>query len=475
MNRALRLTALAAVASALTTCATNPATGERQLMLLSESQEIAMGREADPEIVASMGLYENPALQSYVSDLGRRMAAQTTRPNLPWTFRVLDDPVVNAFALPGGYVYITRGILAHFESEAQLASVLGHEIGHVTARHSAEQMSRAQLAQVGLVAGAIFTPERFQDLIGVAGVGMQLMFLKFSRSDESQADALGFRYLMRLRYDPHPMADVFTMLERVSQASGGGGVPEWLSTHPNPGNRRERIEQMIGSAGPVGTTVNRDDYLARLDGLVYGEDPRQGYFEGSLFLHPTLRFRIEFPNGWRTVNQRDAVAAGAPDESAVMQLSLAEQPSADLAARAFFGQQGITGSLLESSRINGLPAVSGEFDATSAQTPVHGAAVFVEYGGTTYQILGYAATVNWPTHRSLVLQTFRSFAPETRASVLNVKPRRLAVVTLERAMTLRDFAARYPSVVSLDELALINQVDADTRFTSGARVKRVVQ
>src|SRR5581483_975197 len=199
----LRIAACLAVATAA--CATNPATGAKQLMLVSESQEIGMGRSYDREVVAT-----------------------SERPRLPWTFRVVDDPVVNAFALPGGYIYVTRGILAYLNSEAELAGVVGHEIGHVTARHAASQLTRQQLAQTGLALGALASPtvERFA---GLASAGLGVLFLKYSRDDESQADELGLRYLRRANYDPREMPHVFDMLARVSRAEGGGRVPEWLA------------------------------------------------------------------------------------------------------------------------------------------------------------------------------------------------------------------------------------------------------
>jgi predicted Zn-dependent protease len=221
-------------------CAINPATGKRQLVLISEAQEIAIGRESDESIVAQFGLYPDEALQDYVAGIGHDLAARSERPDLDWTFRVLDDPLVNAFALPGGYIYVTRGILAHFNSEAELASVLGHEIGHVTARHGVNQMSKAQLAQLGLGVASILAPEEVQKFGGLATQGLGLLFLKFGRDDERQADDLGLRYIVNEGYDPRPMAEVFETLERVSRTSGGGRVPAWASTHPNPENRSER-------------------------------------------------------------------------------------------------------------------------------------------------------------------------------------------------------------------------------------------
>src|SRR5437773_7804908 len=288
-------------ASLVAGCATNPATGARQLMLVSESQEIAMGRDYDKQVVASIGLYPDSGLQRYIQQFGTRLAATSERPNLPWTFRVVDDPVVNAFALPGGFIYVTRGIFAHLNSEAELAGVVGHEIRHVTARHSVSQLSKQQLAQLGLAVGTIASPE-FERFAGLASAGLGVLFLKYSRDAERQADDLGLRYMRRVNYDPREMPHVFELLTRVSQAQGGGRVPEWLATHPDPENRRGRIEQEIATLPQTfsGVAVNRDAYLRRLDGLVFGNNPREGYFKDNQFFHPDLRFRVTFPEGWTT-------------------------------------------------------------------------------------------------------------------------------------------------------------------------------
>jgi predicted Zn-dependent protease len=173
-------------------CATNPATGKKELILVSEDQEVQMGQAEAKRTISQLGAYADSELQNYVSSIGKKLAAVSERPQLPWTFTIVDDPQVNAFALPGGPIFITRGILAHMGSEAELAGVLGHEIGHVTARHSASQMSRAQLAQIGLGLGTVLRPDLAQ-FAGLASTGLQVLFLKYSRDDESEADMLGFR------------------------------------------------------------------------------------------------------------------------------------------------------------------------------------------------------------------------------------------------------------------------------------------
>jgi predicted Zn-dependent protease len=257
-----------------------------------------------------MGLYPDSSLQKYVGSLGLKLASTSERPKLPWKYQVIDDPVVNAFALPGGFVYVTRGILAHLNNEAEFVGVLGHETGHVTAEHSVNQISTQQLMQLAWRRYGC-SNRNWQQNTGRWQASVFSLTLKFSRDDEEQADLLGLRYMKKNNQDPRQLANVMEMLQRVSKASGGegGGVPEWLSTHPDPGNRREFIEQEIakGGADLSKTTVNRDQYLSRLDGMIYGENPREGYFKGTTFLHPDMKFRLEFPSGWQTQNQKQAV------------------------------------------------------------------------------------------------------------------------------------------------------------------------
>jgi predicted Zn-dependent protease len=469
----LRIAACLAVATAA--CATNPATGAKQLMLVSESQEIGMGRSYDREVVASIGLYPDSALQRWIQEFGARLAATSERPRLPWTFRVVDDPVVNAFALPGGYIYVTRGILAYLNSEAELAGVVGHEIGHVTARHSASQLSRQQLAQLGLALGTIASPavERYA---GLASAGLGVLFLKYSRDAERQADDLGLRYLRRAHYDPREMPHVFEMLARVSQAQGGGRVPEWLATHPDPENRRGRIEQEI-AAGPqdfAGTAVNREAYLRRLDGLVFGTNPREGFFRGNEFLHPELRFRMTFPEGWATSNGRQAVVAVSPRKDAVVELSLAAGPSAEAAAGAFLSQRGLTGGSPVRTHVAGLPAVSAAFAAATDNGEVRGTALFVDYRGATYRLLGYAPAAAWPAYQRAAERALWSFAPLTERAVLDVQPQRLAIVPVERRTTIAELARERPSPLAPAALALLNQVEPDTPLEPGRLIKWVV-
>jgi predicted Zn-dependent protease len=402
---------LATFSLAVTGCSTNLATGERHLNLVSESQEIAMGKEYDVQTQAAIGVYDNAEVQKYIQQLGTSIAAKTERPNLPWTFRVVDDPVVNAFALPGGFIYVTRGLLAHMNNEAQLTGVVAHEIGHVTARHSVNNMSNQMLAQLGLGIGMILAPEEMQKYGSLASTALSILFLKFSRDDETQADALAVRYMARVEKDPHELIQVMKLLERVSEASGGGRIPEWLSTHPSPPTRAQDITSQIDTMRqkPLATKTDPAAYLKHLDGLTFGENPREGYFKGSSFYHPDLKFQLEFPQGWKTANQKQAVIAQSEAGDAVLQLTLANARSADSASNAFFTQQGISTGQRQSQSINGLRSMNGTFTATTEQGSVAGKATFVEYDGRVYQILGYSTQQSWSGYQSPVNSAAASF------------------------------------------------------------------
>ncbi len=470
-RRTLVLGLLAALAAP--GCARNAATGANQFSLISEPQEIQMGRDNDQQVAASLGLYPDAALQAYVQQLGARLAAKTERPGLPWTFRIVDDAAVNAFALPGGFVYVTRGLLGYVSSEAQLASVIGHEIGHVTARHSVTQLSRQELAQFGLGIASAVSPT-FARYGGLAGTGLSILFLAYSREDEQQADELGLRYLVRGGWDPNEMPKVFTTLDRIDAATPGGRLPTWLATHPSPANRYEHIGQAISALPPgFGRTVNRDPYLLRLDNLVFGADPREGYFQGALFLHPASRFRFTFPEGWTTANAKQAVTAVSPQQDAVVQLTLAPEGSAAAAATQFLAQQGTTGAAPARGSVGGLPAVSGSFTAAADGGTLSGDVVFVEYGGGVFRLLAYSGDANWPGYRAAAERSLRSFAPLTEAAALNAQPLRIHLITLSQPTTLDALLRGRAAGVPLATLAIINQVEPLTPLASRQTAKWV--
>jgi predicted Zn-dependent protease len=458
----------------LTACAVNPATGARELSLIGEGREIEMGREADGQVSAIYGLVDDADLQTYVSDIGRRLAAASERPSLPWSFKVVDDPIVNAFALPGGFIYVTRGILANFDSEAELAGVLGHEIGHVTARHSVSQMSRQQLQQ-GLLVGAMIFSETARQYGGLAAAGLQVLNLRYSRGDESESDELGLRYISRLQYDPDAMIGVFEMLAQVG-GGGEGRLPEWQLTHPYPENREANMRSIIAASGmPRTGAVERDRFLDRIDGLVYAENPREGYFRGQRFLHPDLEWELTFPSGWTGVNQRSAVGAIAPNERAQVVLSVAEgaaEPAAEL--RDFLRQEGVSGGAVREDGSGPVERARARFDVTTQDGTLSGEAAFLRYDGTTYRVLGYSTQSDWSNYASAVAATISSFAPVTDRAVLDVQPLRIQVVTLRSATSLSSYHQRNGGPIDLEELARLNRRAPGDVLSAGTRIKTVV-
>ena len=452
-------------------CTMNPATGQRQLTLMSEAQEIQMGQQTHPEVLATFGAYDDPAWQSYIQELGSKIAATSERPDLDWTFTVLDDPVVNAMALPGGFIYVNRGILANFNSEAELASVLGHEVGHVTARHSVEQMSRAQLAQLGLGVAAVAS-EEFRQYAGLASQGLGILFLKFGRDDENQSDALGLRYMVRSGYDPYEMPKVFNTLDRVSQSQGMRGNPEWMSTHPDPGNRVQNIDTRISQLPPEQRqgTVGRESYMKRINGLVYGNDPRQGYTIGQTYYHPELAFKVDFPDQWQIINNRQAVGALSPNKDAAVVLTLSDKESPRAAFEAFFSQQGVERGSNQGRNLYSFRAV----DPQTGTNTANGLIGFLNHGGRVYQLMGYTAPDTWRGYAGAMQGSLASFQKVTDRQYLEVAPKKMDVVTLQTSMNLTEFARRYKTNAKVSELAILNGVNPDTTLEKGALVKRIV-
>ena len=305
-------------------CAVNPVTGKQEISLISEQGEIELGASTDKEVRAQFGVYEDPSLNEYVQKVGMALVPHTHRPHLTYHFAVLDTPVVNAFAVPGGYIYVTRGILALMNSEAELAVVLAHELGHVNARHSVRKMSQMMLAQIGLVVGSALS-ETFAKAAGVAGVGVQLLFLQFSRDDERQADQLGVEYTRKGQYNPAYMIDFFESLQTMGDLSGGQTLPGFLSTHPLTSERIKNTQAMILADDNL-LRYDQVPYFQKIDNMVYGNDPRQGYVEDNTFYHPQLRF---FPTGMESPEQSDQCHPGCRRQQRSSHSSSRAEPGRD--------------------------------------------------------------------------------------------------------------------------------------------------
>lgn len=462
-------------------CATNPATGKREFNLMSEAQEVALGKESDGQIRKEMGIVADPALQQYVNGVGQRLAASTERPALPWSFAVVDAAAVNAFALPGGFVYLTRGILAHLNSEAELAGVLGHEIAHVTARHSAAQYSKQTAGSLGLLLGQIFVPE-LRPFGQAAEAGLGLMFLKFGRDDELQADDLGAGYATSQGWDPRGVASMLETLGRLNDGPDRKGVPNWMSTHPMPADRVARLEQRVAALRTQATrelTVNRAAYLQRVDGLMFGDNPREGVLRGNAFLHPELRFRLEFPQGWQVQNSPQQVVAQPQQGGGYVFLQLVPQAQGrslqDVAA-ADLGQTGL--QLVEGgeTRVNGLPAFIGTFRGQMQDMgDVVLRAAWISHGNQVFRLAGLAPANAYRQLQPVVDQSVRSFQPLSAGEAERIRPNVLELYTATAGDSWESIAAGAGrGTVPAATLAVLNGFAVQERPQAGDRLKVVV-
>jgi predicted Zn-dependent protease len=445
---------------------------------MSEAQEIAIGQQSDAEIRREMGVYDNAELQRYVSDIGMRLARESHRPNLPWTFTIVDNSAINAFALPGGYIYITRGILPYLENEAELAGVLGHEIGHVTARHAAQQYTRATGGGIGLLALSIFVPgaRPFGDL---ASTGLGFLFLKYGRDDELQSDRLGLEYSSKSGWDPQGVPHFLTTLSRVD-AMSERGVPNWLSTHPDPASRVVEAEPLVAKfTSPTAAERNEEVYRRAIDGLVVGDNPKDGVVRGNAFLHPDLRFSIEFPEGWEVQNTPQQVAAREPGQPHYMLLQLVNQSTSgrtieDVATRSM-RSAGFRQSNGQQTTINGLDAYVGTY-AGSLQGigKVVMRAAHVLQGRQVYILAGFAPQPSFEQIDPAITRSIESFRELNRDEADNVRPNRLDFYVARQGDTWQSIAARHGGLVRPTQLAIMNGYEVNVQPTPGDRLKIVV-
>lgn len=472
-----RAFAVVALMSGAVSCALNPVTGRNELMLMSPADEVAMGRQTNPQVLQTYGKYENAELSRYVAAIGKKLGALSHQPNLAYSIQVLDSPVVNAFAVPGGYVYLTRGILAYLNDEAELAGVVAHEIGHIAARHSAQQYSKSQLAGLGLGLGSLVS-KTFAKYAGIAQAGVELLFLSFSRSDEREADALGVEYSAKAGYDSSHMANLFVSLERLNPGTAQGGLPGWFSTHPNPPDRIAAIQKDTATwrtkIPQTRFAVNRNQYLNQVNGLIFGEDPRQGYVEGSVFYHPQLRFQFPIPADWKVNNTSTQVQMVNPDQSAVLLFSQAPEKSPSDAAAAFLKESRAVAVKSERTQVNGMPAQRLLCDATTEQGPVRALSYFIQKGNTVYVFLGYSGQSRFDGYFPAFDRTMTQFKNLTDSRKINVKPDRLTLKRTASTGSLRQALQRFGVPENQWEaVAIINGKKLDDAIPAKTLVKTV--
>jgi len=488
MIRSRLFAALAVILFITSGCGTasyNAVTGESTRGAYTWEQEVQIGQQSDAQIIAQYGLYDDPSLQAYLERLGQEILqtssySDPTTPaeirNTPFYFRLLDSPVVNAFALPGGYIYITRGLMSYLDNEAQLAVVLGHEIGHVLARHSSRQALKQQRGQAllvgGVIAGGVLGGGQVaQGIMEYGSTGAQLLFLSYGRDAERESDRAGVAYAEFAGYDAAEAADFFRALGRLTTQSGGG-LPSFLSTHPDPAEREETIPQLAAQYD-TGTEINAESYLARIENIVIGENPRQGFVENNVFYHPDLRFEFAIPRGWQVQNSAAAVLIGEPNGRAALQFTFAQAESAADAYQKLAQTQGVTVQGSDRTTIGGYPAVVAEGQAAQQNGAIGFAVTYIEYGGNVYEFLGLTSAQAYGTYRQTLRGVPGSFERLTDSSKLNRQPTRMEVITLRDASTLSSLLRNrtLPTGLTAEELAIMNGVQLNDRLAAGTRVK----
>ncbi len=479
MNR-LTFLSITFISILLFSCARNPVTGKRELSFISEKQEIAMGQQADPGIVQSFGLYEDPELQAFINEKGAEMAAVSHRPHLDYDFKILDSPVVNAFALPGGFVYFTRGILAHFNNEAEFAGVLGHEIGHITAKHSVRQQNSQIFSQAIMIGGVVLS-EDFRNYADVANQGLGLLLLKNSRDHESESDKLGVEYSTKIGYDSHNMANFFQTLKRLS---GESSIPSFMSTHPDPVDRYNKVHNLTDdwqsklNLSPQEVVTNRNDYLKRIDGLIYGSDPKQGFVEGNSFYHPVLRFVFDYPQGWTLNNAPSQVTIAPQDGKALLLMTLAQSQDLATAKSEVIEQNKLNVIETQSANVNGNNAI--KLISEQSQTAQNGQPAeviriltyLIQYDNRIYIFHGMSKQADFNAYFGNLQATMNSFKQLTDPQFLNREAEKIKIVTSQTSQPLRTILVdnNIPTE-RLEELAIINGMELTDQVPQGMMIK----
>jgi predicted Zn-dependent protease len=430
-----------------------------------------------------MGVYSDAAWQAYVTSVGMKLAKASHRPNLPWSFTVVDEPAVNAFALPGGFIYITRGILPYLRDEAELAAVLAHEVGHVDARHSASQISKQQVAGSVLAIGGAIAP-KYGKVFGVAGGGLGLLFLKYGRADELEAERLGTVYAAADRWDPAGMPGLLETLARMDAADQSTrGVPNWALSHPPAADRVEKVQESVAAAraaSPVGTAHNRPQLEERLAGVVFGDSREKGMVRGREFVHPVMRFALTFPQGWEISNSDDAVTAQPGGQASAAIILQADTATGDLQRAADTsmlksGFQRVEGS---SRTINGLPFYVGTYQGLIENTPAGAEAGFVRLAGRlgadgVFRVMGVVPQAQFANVKPAIDATIASFREMPASEADAIQNHRVEFHAVRNGDTWESLAAASGGAVKPATLAIINGEPAGSEPRPGSRIRTV--
>lgn len=478
------------IASFLASCTyqINPLTGRKRAYAYTWQEEIKLGKEADVEITQQYGLYNDAKLATYVDKIGqdvlsksdlRKEGAKAEFQNTPFTFRLLDSPVVNAFALPGGYVYITRGLLAHINNEAQLAVVIGHEIGHVAGRHHSKRALQQKAGQVALMGGAVLGEQLLgipgQDIAQLGSQASALLFLSYSRDDETESDVVGVEYAAKDGYKASEASEFFVSLKRIGEQYGK--IPSHLSSHPDPGDREKNMIKLSNEWKAKGfeqTKVEQGSYKERINGILVGENPRNGFVEGSNFYHPDLKFYFGIPNGWNLINEPSRVILVDKDQKGVLVIQANDKSvSPQVVVQQFLQQEGVQTLSQNEVTINGFKAYQSTATITTQEGNLGVFFAAILYDGLVYQFLGYSDIAQFGAYQPYFLEPFQKFNRLTDNSKLGVQPTRLKLVKTTEANKAFNSYLTQPLPIGTKALdwAIMNQVKLDELIPSGTLLK----
>ncbi len=465
----------------LHSCATNPVSKKQQFVLMSEEQELKIGKTMDPQIIKEYGLYDNPALQEYVDSIGQKIAKKSDRPELFYHFKVLDSPMVNAFALPGGYIYMTRGILAVLNNEAELAGVLGHEIGHVTARHAVQQYTQSQGYQILATVASIFVPEfqnrNLQQLADIAAMGI---IRGYGREMEMESDRLGIKYSYKTRYNPKAVPDFLKILKLVNKENEKGGYHGLFATHPDTTKRikaaQKKSKAILAKKNKPKLAINTDKYLSQIEGLVYGANPKEGIINGSLFQHPEMQFEITYPDGWKIDNAQKAVIAKDRDknEKYAVELTvetLGKRITAKRYAEKFFKRNRIKPLTADRDKINGLEAYITTFeDKDKSSKKIKVMVAFILWQDKMFLVAGFSEINDFNVGETFFRQVIYSFRGLSKSEITTIKPERIKIHIVKEGETIKSIAKTFKK--DPKKSALINGFEKeDVSLKAGKKIK----
>ena len=465
----------------LVACAANP--GTRRTNRVSEEEEIAQGREAAQQVEQYMGFSGGAELNDYVARIGQRLVKHSTRSHLAYEFHVVDMPEPNAFALPGGYIYVSRGLLALMNSEDELATVLGHEIAHVAARHSVQRQVKSRgwiplqiLAGIGGAAASVVSPALGSVVAGAGQLPAALVLASYSRKQEEEADRLGQQYAAAEGWDPAALSSTMDALTREQELAGGPDPNRmsFFDSHPTtPDRAREGREyaSTLTVAPANRIAIDRAAFVQRLDGLVVGESVRAGLFLDHRFVHPELDFMLSFPKNWSHENGPTVVLAYPADESAVVGLQVAAKGNdPNVVADKIASQV----TLLERSEVkdvNGLPAVSAVTRIVDRGQEIFIFLTWIAKDELIYQVVGATTADRWTTHRPTFEATAASFRPLTEDDLREVREERLRLVAARPGETLTQIARRSASGWPAEKIAVANAMTTRQKLSGGESIK----